>query len=91
MAIQEMTIEEIESVSGGTTVGAALTLGVTVVAVGAAAAGAVVAGGVAAGVIGVVGMGVAAVGGLVYAYDTLSDMTGGGANKVGHPPPVSAR
>jgi len=83
--MQELNLQEINEVSGGTTKGAAMVLGATVATIGI--------GVFAAGPVAVAGMGIAAVLGLGYAYDELTSMAaarGGGRPPGLKPPPAKA-
>ena len=74
----ELSLDELQAVTGGSTTGAALALGGTLLGIGAAAVGGIVGGGVIVGVAAVLGMGAAAFGGLSYAYDAYSSAGGSG-------------
>ncbi|MES2018988.1 MAG: hypothetical protein V4484_21050 [Pseudomonadota bacterium] len=64
--MQELSKDEVDSVSGANSkLGAALTLGATIVGIGVGVA--------AGGVIGVIAIAGVAVGGLAYAYDYYKD------------------
>lgn len=81
MAITEMTLQEIDAVSGaGTKVGAAMTLG----AAGLGVVGGILAFTPLAAIGGVLMIGGAGIGALGYAYDAYSDAQGGGSGGGGN-------
>lgn len=92
MGVQELSIAEIDEVSGGNTKpGAAMTLG----AAGLGIAGSILAFTPLAAIGGVLLIGGAGIGALAYAYDMASDAVASGASGGGSvaikPPPVRAR